>query len=187
MSSLVVLQKWFGELPDGVQVEKDSFQIILEGDEVERRRGKGTRRLFIGFVGKLPTEAILYQPVIDSFRDLIPQIELQIRIGLVQWRKDLVAEAQKMVAEAKQLVESTKDDNVAKHFAEDALKAAEANLATLTEQSKVEDAFPRRSNPPSKEDIEAFLKSIREQAEQATTEGESQAVGSDAEADQQNL
>ncbi len=180
--NLVVLQQWFGELPNGDQVEQNSFQIILEGAEVEKRRGKGVKRLFVGFVGKNPTETIQYQPVIHAFRDLIPQIEFQIRVGLINWRKEQLAAAQELVDNAKKLSSQMQDDAISAQYAADALKVAEDNLATLTEQVKVEENFPRTSYPPSPEDIEAFLKSIREPAESAEA-----GSGSDEAADQQNL
>ena len=181
MSCLVVLQQWFGELPNGQQVEKDSFQIILEGPVVTERRGPNETRIFVGFVSKTPGERILYQPVIDVFRDLVPEIEVQIGIGLINWHKGRIAAAQQLVDSAKAVVDSATDET-SKAYAEAGLKSAEESLARLRAEANL-DQQPRPATVPTPEDVEAFRHSVREEAEAQKQAAE----GTDESADQQNL
>jgi hypothetical protein len=158
----VVLQQWFGELPDGSLVEKSSFQIFIEGPEVTARRGKDVQRELIGFVGKNPGEPVNFLPVIDAFRDLLPQIRVQIAQGLIQWREEELVKAEKLLAEAASMGNS--GDAIVQQFADSAKQAAAEAVAKATENHAIEQKFARSSEAPDPESIKQFVESITKPA-----------------------
>jgi hypothetical protein len=175
-SNQVVLQQWFGELPDGTKIEKPSFQIFIEGPEVTERRGTGIVRELIGFVGKNPGEPVNFLPVIDAFRDLLTQIRIQIAQGLIQWREAELEKAKQLLAQAEAM--SGSGDAITEQYADQALQAASEAVAKATENHAVEQTFARSSDAPDPEAIKQFVESITKPASEAET-GES--------ADDQNL
>lgn len=172
----VVLQQWFGELPDGTQVEKTSFQIFIEGPEVTTRRGKDISRELIGFVGKNPCEPVNFLPVIDAFRDLLPQIRVQIAQGLIQWREAELEKAKQLMAEAEAMGKES-SDAIIQQFADQAKQAAAEALAKAEENHAVESKFARSSEAPDHESIKQFVESITKPAEEVE----------ESDADPQNL
>jgi hypothetical protein len=177
----VVLQQWFGELPDGTQIEKTSFQIFIEGPEVSARRGKDINgndivRELIGFVGKNPGEPVNFLPVIDAFRDLLPQIRVQIAQGLIQWREAELEKAKQLLAEA-EAMGGNSGDAIVQQFSDQAKQAAAESLAKAEESLAVETKFARSSEAPDHESIKQFVESIMKPAEEVEV----------ADADEQNL
>lgn len=181
-TNLIVLQQWFGESLDGsgTKIEKSSFQIFIEGPEVTNRRGATITRELIGFVGKNPGEPINFLPVIDAFRDLLPQIRVQIAQGLIQWREAELEKAKQLMAEAEAMGGDSGGlgDAIIQQFADQAKQAAAEALAIAEQNHAVEQKFARSSDAPDPESIKQFVESITKPAGEADT-GET--------ADDQNL